>query len=589
MANKKTVKKFKIIKIQNKSNKSNDKKKSNIFAVIGKGIVKTFDFIFSIIISFFTYLFYGFKGIFDYLFKPIFVETYKLFRGMYLGFSFVLTSIFINIPTLVFNKISKFIFDTYTKLKNNVKKREKEREEDPNANKLTLFQRIKNYITEKYENISFVKANREKKEASLIVLSINPNGNDAVRAEQKQTFEYLARTKEGKLEKGYFAALSKLDVYSYLIDKGMTVYEIKTNKWINFAHGNISTSNRRMKTKDLVFWLAQLSTYIKAGIPLTDGVKVLAQQDKRRRYKGVYDAIIYELTMGESFSEALKKQGNTFPALLINMIKSAEMIGEVEQTLDEMSAYYQEIEDNRRAIISALTYPMIILTFAVGIIIFMFVYIIPKFVEVYESMNAPIPRITQITLNISAYIQNNYLTVILVFIGIVIIYTFMYKKVKLFRTLMQTMFMKLPVIGNLLIYKEVSLFSRTFATLNKNNVLLTDSIDILGKITSNEIYKSIMYKTINNLLKGEKMSESFKNHWAVPEVAYYMIVTGESTGELAEMLDKVGDYYNKLQKNMVNQIKVFIEPIMIVSLAIIVGFILIAIVVPMFSIYDTIK
>ena len=589
MANKKTVKKFKIIKIQNKSNKSNDKKKSNIFAVIGKGIVKTFDFIFSIIISFFTYLFYGFKGIFDYLFKPIFVETYKLFRGMYLGFSFVLTSIFINIPTFVFNKISKFIFDTYTKLKNNVKKREKEREEDPNANKLTLFQKIKNYITEKYENISFVKANREKKEASLIVLSINPNGNDAVRAEQKQTFEYLARTKEGKLEKGYFAALSKLDVYSYLIDKGMTVYEIKTNKWINFAHGNISTSNRRMKTKDLVFWLAQLSTYIKAGIPLTDGVKVLAQQDKRRRYKGVYDAIIYELTMGESFSEALKKQGNTFPALLINMIKSAEMIGEVEQTLDEMSAYYQEIEDNRRAIISALTYPMIILTFAVGIIIFMFVYIIPKFVEVYESMNAPIPRITQITLNISAYIQNNYLTVILVFIGIVIIYTFMYKKVKLFRTLMQTMFMKLPVIGNLLIYKEVSLFSRTFATLNKNNVLLTDSIDILGKITSNEIYKSIMYKTINNLLKGEKMSESFKNHWAVPEVAYYMIVTGESTGELAEMLDKVGDYYNKLQKNMVNQIKVFIEPIMIVSLAIIVGFILIAIVVPMFSIYDTIK
>ena len=98
-----------------------------------------------------------------------------------------------------------------------------------------------------------------------------------------------------------------------------------------------------------------------------------------------------------------------------------------------------------------------------------------------------------------------------------------------------------------------------------------------------------MYRTINNLLKGEKMSESFKNHWAVPEVAYYMIVTGESTGELAEMLDKVGDYYNKLQKNMVNQIKVFIEPIMIVFLAIIVGFILIAIVIPMFSIYETIK
>jgi type IV pilus assembly protein PilC len=91
------------------------------------------------------------------------------------------------------------------------------------------------------------------------------------------------------------------------------------------------------------------------------------------------------------------------------------------------------------------------------------------------------------------------------------------------------------------------------------------------------------------LLKGEKISDSFKNHWAVREVAYYMIVTGESTGELAEMLDKVGDYYNKLQKNMVNQLKVFIEPVMIILLAIIVGFILVAIVVPMFAIYETIQ
>ena len=154
---------------------------------------------------------------------------------------------------------------------------------------------------------------------------------------------------------------------------------------------------------------------------------------------------------------------------------------------------------------------------------------------------------------------------------------------------MQHIFMKLPVVGNLIIYKEISLFARTFATLNKNNVLLTDSIDILGKITSNEIYKSIMYRTINNLLKGEKMSETFKDNWAVPQVAYYMILTGESTGELATMLDKVGDYYQKMQKNSVNMIKTFIEPIMIIFLAVIVGFILIAIVVPMFGMYSTLS
>ena len=98
-----------------------------------------------------------------------------------------------------------------------------------------------------------------------------------------------------------------------------------------------------------------------------------------------------------------------------------------------------------------------------------------------------------------------------------------------------------------------------------------------------------MYRTINNLLKGEKMSETFKDNWAVPQVAYYMILTGESTGELATMLDKVGDYYQKMQKNSVNMIKTFIEPIMIIFLAVIVGFILIAIVVPMFGMYSTLS
>ena len=114
-----------------------------------------------------------------------------------------------------------------------------------------------------------------------------------------------------------------------------------------------------------------MSTYIKAGIPLTDAVKVLAEQDKRKKYKSVYDAVIYELTMGETFSEALNKQGNVFPALLVNMIKSAEMIGNIEGTLDEMSAYYQEVEDTKRAVISALAYPCIVLIFAIAIVVFM--------------------------------------------------------------------------------------------------------------------------------------------------------------------------------------------------------------------------
>lgn len=590
-----------------KKNKSTKKSSFNILALpkniiseiailiksIGVGVFGVVDMIISFIVSFCSYLIWGVKNIIEaiwnFCFKSIWGEIYILAVSIYEGAKYIITISFYDLPLFLYNKCSKYVYDVYNYIKRYIETIKEKIEKEKKEETQTLSQKLENYIKEKYENLSFVKAAREKKEASLIILTINPNGNDAVRTEAKQTYRYLARNKDGKLVKGYFSALSRLDVYSYLIDEGMTVYEIVTNWAINFFHTESSSIKKKMKNKDLVFWLAQLSTYIKAGIPLTDAVKVLAEQDKRKKYKSVYDAVIYELTMGETFSEALNKQGNVFPALLVNMIKSAEMIGNIEGTLDEMSAYYQEVEDTKRAVVSALAYPCIVLIFAIAIVVFMLVYIVPQFVDVYESMNAELNPVTVITLNISAFLQNEYMKIIEVVLAIVVIYTYLYKKVKAFRAMMQHIFMKLPIIGNLIIYKEISLFARTFATLNKNNVLLTDSIDILGKITSNEIYKGIMYRTINNLLKGEKMSETFKDNWAVPQVAYYMILTGESTGELAEMLDKVGDYYQKLQKNSVNMIKTFIEPIMIIFLALIVGFILIAIVVPMFGMYSTIS
>lgn len=425
-------------------------------------------------------------------------------------------------------------------------------------------------------------------ESMLVEIKIDPDGPDAVKTEKKQTYRYLARNKEGVLIKDYFSAHSKYDVYSYLVDQGMTVYNIETNSMINFFRKESPVGAVKMKTKDLIFWLTQLSTYIKAGIPLADAVKILAQQDKRKKYKPIYDSLIYELTMGESFSDALSKQGAAFPQLLVNMIKSAEMIGKIEDTLDEMADYYQDIEDTKKAVISAITYPSIVLIFAVGVITFMLVYIIPKFKDVFVSMGAEIPAVTQFALNLSAFITNNYMTIIISIVAFVVIFIFAYKKIKVFKVLMQKFSMHLPVIGKLVIAKEMSMFASTFATLTKNSVMLTDCMEILSKITSNEIYKDIMNRTIDNLIKGDKMSETFKDHWAVPDLAFYMILTGENTGELGNMLEKVGEYYLKEEKNLVGQIKTFIEPAMILFLAVAVGFIVISVLVPMFGMYQTV-
>lgn len=339
-----------------------------------------------------------------------------------------------------------------------------------------------------------------------------------------------------------------------------------------------------MKNKDLVFWLAQLSTYLKAGIPLTDAVKILAEQDKRKKYKKVYDSVVYELSMGESFSEALRKQGNVFPALLVNMIKAAELIGDLESTLDDMSSYYEEKEVTKKQMVGSLTYPAIILVFTIAVTTFMLVYIVPQFADVYTSLNSELNPFTQALLDLSSFLKNNGILLLCVVILIIIALTFLYKRVKAFRTIVQYIVMHIPVVGKLIIYNEMNLFAKTFAVLNKNNILLTDSIDILSKITKNEFYKMIMYDTISNLLRGEKISLSFKNNWAVPPLAYYMITTGESTGELSEMLEKVSEYYQREQRTLANTLKTLIEPILMVVLAVIIGGMMVAILVPMYDI-----
>ena len=162
----------------------------------------------------------------------------------------------------------------------------------------------------------------------------------------------------------------------------------------------------------------------------------------------------------------------------------------------------------------------------------------------------------------------------------------MYKYVKAFRGSMQVFLMHVPIIKNVIIYNELTIFTKTFASLLRNNVFITDSVSILSKITNNEVYKSILYQTINNIVNGDKISDAFKDHWAIPDVAYFMIVTGESTGELAEMMQKVSDYYQEAHRNLINSLKSFIEPVMICVLAVVVGVILVAVIVPMFQLYD---
>ena len=430
----------------------------------------------------------------------------------------------------------------------------------------------------------------ERKNLSRQVLLIDFDGEDAVKSSEKQVYEYVAKDTDGKIIKGYFDAFSKVEVHSFLLNEGYEVYSIRTSKWIKLFHSNYSSNKAKIKIKDLIFFLTQLSTYIKAGIPLVDSLQILSRQYKQKSYKRIFKSMMYDLTMGENFSTAMEKQGVAFPKLLINMVKASEMTGELPEALDDMEQYYTEAEATRKQMITALTYPSIIFIIAIAVMTFIMVFVVPKFVEIYDTIDsAQIPTFTIIVMKISDFLQNNLLMLMIIIVVIIILMKWLYDNVKAFRMAMQTFAMRLPIFGNIIIYNEVTMFTKTFSSLLKHNVFITDSMEILNKITNNEIYKNMILDTINNLAKGEKISLAFKDQWSFPIPAYEMIVTGERTGQLPEMMSKVSTYYQEQHRNAVTRIKAFVEPALIIFLAVGVGFIVLSIVIPMFNMYNEIQ
>ncbi len=440
-----------------------------------------------------------------------------------------------------------------------------------------------------YNNLSLVKNSNNQKNIKLQAMLINFDGADAKKSDVKVVYEYVAKNPEGKIVKDYFEAFSKVEVHSFLLSEGFEVYKIRTSKMIQLFHGNVGTNNIKIKIKDLIFFLTQLSTYIKAGIPLVEALKILEKQYKNKSYQRIFNTMIYDLTTGDNFSVALEKQGKAFPRLLINMVKASELTGELPEALDNMAEYYTETNKTRQQMITALTYPTIVLVIALAVITFIMMYIVPKFVDIYASMdNSAIPGITIFVLNISHFLEHNILWLFLGFVGFILLFAWLYHNVKVFRMVVQLGIMKLPVFGDIIIYNEVTMFTKTLSTLLSHNVFITDSMEILNKITNNEVYKMIILDTINNIAKGEKISLAF-NHWAFPIPAYEMIVTGEKTGQLPQMMDKVSAYYQELHRNSVSRIKTLLEPTLIVMLTGIVGVIVLSIVIPMFNIYGTIQ
>ena len=281
-------------------------------------------------------------------------------------------------------------------------------------------------------------------------------------------------------------------------------------------------------------------------------------------------------------------QGKAFPNILINMVKTSELTGDLAGTLDEMAEYFTKIERTKKEMISVMIYPAVIFALVIAVVFFLVLFVVPQFIDMFTSQGAELPGITKFVISASEFLGSWWWAIILIALVTIFVFIWLFKNIKQFRKTVQTIMMKMPVLSNIIIYGEVSKISRTFASLLNHGVFITDCMDILSNVTTNEIYREILARTMIGLSKGARLSETFKGEWAFPVVAYEMIVTGESTGQLALMMQNVAEHFSNLHHNAITIIKSLLEPFILIVLAGCVGFLLCAIMLPMFELYGQI-
>ena len=457
-----------------------------------------------------------------------------------------------------------------------------------------IFSLPKTILSYSFKGIAFIlslfnikpKKNDDSKELEEEVKKLmTKKEEEVIKEEPLFSYRYKAKGVNGKEFSGTMEGSSIDDVKNFLVNEGYDIIEINPRKTYD-VDVNIGG---KFGSAELSFTLTQLSTYLKAGISLIDSVRILEKQAEKPEHRKVYQKMVYELLKGESLSVAMLKQQDKFPKLLVNMVKTSELTGDLTSVLDDMAEYYTSKEETKKTMISAMTYPVIVIIIAICVVVFILTSIVPKFVDMYSANDAKIPALTQAIMNISNFLTQHYIILILIIGGVIGTFILLFKHVQAFRKNAQIVMMHVPVLSKIIIYNEVYNFTKTFASLLNHGVFITDSMEILAKITNNEVYKELINRTIINLNKGANISDSFKGSWAFPVAAYEMIVTGESTGQLGLMMEKVANYYQTLHKNIVKQLQSLLEPMMIVFLAVIVGIILLSVMMPMFDIYSKIQ
>lgn len=402
---------------------------------------------------------------------------------------------------------------------------------------------------------------------------------------EKNKYAYRALDiASGKRTKGVVEAETETKAYNSLKSQGLDVETLKAQSNTGLQMEiNIPGFEKKVKLESLAVFASQLSTLIKAGMPLIRALQTTMAQTEDKKLRETLALVLTDIERGSSLSLALKKQSKAFPPLMTSLVTVGESGGFIDRSMESIAKTYEGELELRSRIKSAMTYPIIVMIVAVLALIAMLVFVVPVFEKMFANLNTALPLPTQILVTLS----HNMIWIVPLLGLVVAAVVFWYRANKdkpEIRQRIDAIKLKIPVFGNLNKKVAITRFSRNLAMMLEAGVPLMSALELVGRSANNWIIEEALSSTRHSMSTGRPFGETLAQHEVFPPMVSQMVLVGEESGSLPKMLDSIATFYDREVKKITDSLASAIEPLMIVGVGALIGGMIVALYMPMFSV-----
>lgn len=393
---------------------------------------------------------------------------------------------------------------------------------------------------------------------------------------------------QGKILQTTYKGDSSEEIVQMIRSKGHTPIKVELEATKGQDLSEMALFEKKVKSKDLAIFCKQLYTMLHAGMPLINAMDVLYNQTEHKTLQKTVKEMTIQVQKGDVLSTAMKAHTRVFPSLLISMVESGELTGNLDGVLERMSIHYTKEHRINSKVKGAMVYPAVLSVLVVCVVIFMITFILPTFTGMFESSGVPLPAPTRFLLNVSDSIRSFWYIYIVVIGGLVLFFRWYFKSDD-GKRVYDGIALKLPLIKKQVAMIATSRFTRTLATLLGSGIPIIQALETSANVTSNLVIVDEMKKVTEDIKKGVSLSSLLKRMNIFPPMMVSMVGIGEESGALEDMLDRAADYYDEELETAIQRLVQLLEPLMIVVMAFVVGFIVISMLLPMFDMLKTVQ